>query len=235
MANETAKPQAAVRATDELEELAESDLEELEPTLQMPLQRSSSERASAPPPLPIEARRSSVPPSPPQSGMFRIKGAEPRAEQASVDPAELTQQAQRLQAELHERTTQVDRMRLALTLRDDRLHELERALARQRDRADALERELAEQRTRIHTLEQALRDQQTAGADDMRLLPGVGPVFARKLAEHGVTRFAQLASYGPEQIIELARVLGIPARRIESSGWVAKAAELAAHATTRVA
>jgi predicted flap endonuclease-1-like 5' DNA nuclease len=43
-----------------------------------------------------------------------------------------------------------------------------------------------------------------------------------------VTSFAQLASCGPEQVVELARALGIPERRIESGGWVAKAAELAA-------
>lgn len=224
----TANPNLEPKKPDELEELADADLEELEPTLQMPRERTSSERASAPPPLPIEARRSSVPPSPPQSGMFRIKGAQPRTEQASVDPAELAQQVQQLQAELHERTTQVDRMRLAVTLRDDRLHELERALGRQRDRAGELERSLDEQRARVRALEQALREREAASHDDLRRIPGIGPVFARKLAERGVTRFEQLASMGAAEIAELADALGVPVRRIEGAGWVSKAAALVA-------
>lgn len=212
---------------DQLEELVDTDLEELEPTLQMTV-RHAGERSSAPPPLPIEARRSSVPPSPPQSGMFRIKGAEARPTQATVDPAELAQQVQRLQSELHERTTQVDRMRLAVTLRDDRVHDLERALTRQRERTQELESGLAAQQARVQALEDALRGHQATMQDDLQRIPGVGPVFARKLAERGVTRFAQLASFGPEQVAELADALGIPVRRIDSAGWVAKAAELAA-------
>jgi predicted flap endonuclease-1-like 5' DNA nuclease len=222
---ENVKPEDAT-PNDQLEELVDTDLEELEPTLQMPVRHASSERSSAPPPLPIEARRSSVPPSPPQSGMFRIKGAESRP--PSVDPAELAQQVQRLQSELHERTTQVDRMRLAVTLRDDRVHDLERALTHQRERVQELERSLAAQQTHVKALEDALRVNQATMQDDLRRIAGVGPVFARKLAERGVTRFAQLASFGPEQVAELADALGIPVRRIESAGWVAKAAELAA-------
>ena len=231
----TATPNPETEQTDELEEsaeLAEADLEELEPTLQMPM-RASSERASAPPPLPIEARRSSVPPSPPQSGMFRIKGAEAHAAEAAVDPRELARQVQQLQAELHERTTQVDRMRLAVTLRDDRLHQLERSLSRQSERADELARKLEEQRARVGVLEQALREREAASHDDLRRIPGIGPVFARKLEERGVRRFEQLAAFGAAEIAELAEALGIPARRIESAGWVAKAAELASATTVR--
>ena len=71
-------------------------------------------------------------------------------------------------------------------------------------------------------------------ADDLRRIAGIGPVFARKLAERGVTSFEQLAACGPEQVADLAQVLGIPVRRIETGGWVAKAAELAAEKTRAV-
>jgi len=224
----TANPDPETNKTDELEELADADLEELEPTLQMPRMRAPSERASAPPPLPIEARRSSVPPSPPQSGMFRIKGVEPSAGQVAVDPVELAKQLRQVQAQLEERTTQVDRLRLAITLRDDRLHELDRLLGRQRDRADELARSLEQQQARADAAEEALREREVASRDDLRRIPGIGPVFARKLEERGIKRFEQLAGFGAAEIAELAEALGIPTRRIESAGWVAKAAELAA-------
>lgn len=219
-----APPNPAAQLPDELQELADADLEELEPTLQMAIAHGGPERTSTPPPLPIEARRSSVPPAPPQSGMFRISERPAPA----ADPSALAEQIRSLQAELHERTTQVDRMRLALTLRDDRLHALQRSLDAQRERADELERSLAVERERVSATEHALRARETVMADDLRRIAGIGPVFARKLAERGVTQFEQLAAFGPEQVAELAELLGIPVRRIESGGWVAKAAELAA-------
>ena len=66
-----------------------------------------------------------------------------------------------------------------------------------------------------------------AGADDLKLLSGVGPALEKKLHEAGVTSFAQIAAWGPEEIAEMDEKLSFKGR-IERDGWVEQAATLAA-------
>ncbi len=65
-----------------------------------------------------------------------------------------------------------------------------------------------------------------AGADDLKLLSGVGPVLEKKLIEAGVTSFAQIAVWGPKDIEEFDEKLSFKGR-IEREGWVEQAKELA--------
>ncbi|HEX2256281.1 MAG TPA: 30S ribosomal protein S2 [Afifellaceae bacterium] len=62
--------------------------------------------------------------------------------------------------------------------------------------------------------------------DDLKQLPGVGPVLERKLNQLGVTRFSQIAELGEEDTARLEEALGAKGR-IERDEWVAKARELA--------
>ncbi len=66
-----------------------------------------------------------------------------------------------------------------------------------------------------------------AGPDDLKLLKGVGPALEKKLHENGVTTFAQVASWGPEEIADMDDKLSFKGR-IERDGWVEQAATLAA-------
>ncbi|MEL7486595.1 MAG: 50S ribosomal protein L21 [Pseudomonadota bacterium] len=66
-----------------------------------------------------------------------------------------------------------------------------------------------------------------AGGDDLTKLSGVGPVLAQKLADNGVTSFAQIASWGPEEIADFDEKLSFKGR-IEREGWVDQAKKLAA-------
>ena len=66
-----------------------------------------------------------------------------------------------------------------------------------------------------------------AGADDLKLLSGVGPALEKKLHDAGVTSFAQIAAWGAEEIAEFDEKLSFKGR-IEREGWVAQAATLAA-------
>ena len=63
------------------------------------------------------------------------------------------------------------------------------------------------------------------GPDDLTRLAGVGPTFAQRLRNAGVTTFAQLAAREPEQIAE---ALGWSASRVERERLRERAAELAA-------
>lgn len=61
-----------------------------------------------------------------------------------------------------------------------------------------------------------------AGADDLKKLTGVGPALEKKLHEAGVTSFAQIAAWGPEDIAEMDDKLSFKGR-IERDGWVEQA------------
>jgi large subunit ribosomal protein L21 len=65
-----------------------------------------------------------------------------------------------------------------------------------------------------------------AGADDLKELSGVGPALEKKLHEAGVTTFAQIAAWGPEDIAEMDEKLSFKGR-IEREGWVEQAKKLA--------
>lgn len=62
--------------------------------------------------------------------------------------------------------------------------------------------------------------------DDLTALKGVGPAYAKKLNEAGITTFAQLASLTPEGVTELEEKLNA-AGRVERDGWIEQAKELA--------
>ncbi|MEM9706639.1 MAG: 50S ribosomal protein L21 [Pseudomonadota bacterium] len=62
----------------------------------------------------------------------------------------------------------------------------------------------------------------SGGADDLKKLSGVGPALEKKLHEAGVTSFAQIASWGPEEIAEFDEKLSFKGR-IEREQWVEQA------------
>ncbi|MEL6466247.1 MAG: 50S ribosomal protein L21 [Pseudomonadota bacterium] len=65
-----------------------------------------------------------------------------------------------------------------------------------------------------------------AGGDDLKQLSGVGPALEKKLHEAGVTTFAQIAAWTPEDVAAMDEKLSFKGR-IEREGWIAQAEELA--------
>ena len=65
-----------------------------------------------------------------------------------------------------------------------------------------------------------------AGADDLKLLSGVGPALEKKLHEAGVTSFAQIAAWTDADVEEFGEKLSFKGR-IEREGWIEQAKELA--------
>ena len=63
-------------------------------------------------------------------------------------------------------------------------------------------------------------------ADDLKKLSGVGPALEKKLIEAGVTTFAQIAAWTPEDVAAMDEKLSFKGR-IEREGWIAQAADLA--------
>lgn len=64
------------------------------------------------------------------------------------------------------------------------------------------------------------------GADDLTKISGVGPVIVKKLHALGVTTFAQIAAWTPEDVEEMDEKLSFKGR-IDRDDWLKQAAELA--------
>ncbi|MEP1198396.1 50S ribosomal protein L21 [Tateyamaria sp.] len=62
--------------------------------------------------------------------------------------------------------------------------------------------------------------------DDLKQLSGVGPALEKKLHAAGVTTFAQIAAWTPEDVAAMDEKLSFKGR-IEREGWIAQAAEMA--------
>lgn len=60
--------------------------------------------------------------------------------------------------------------------------------------------------------------------DDLSKISGVGPVMVKKLNDSGVSSFAQIAAWTPEQVTEFDEKLNFKGR-IERDGWIAQATE----------
>ncbi|MCL4154819.1 UNVERIFIED_CONTAM: hypothetical protein GTU68_044154 [Idotea baltica] len=65
-----------------------------------------------------------------------------------------------------------------------------------------------------------------AGADDLTRISGVGPVIVKKLHAQGVTTFAQIAAWTPEEVAAMDDVLNFKGR-IDRDEWLKQAAEFA--------
>ena len=66
----------------------------------------------------------------------------------------------------------------------------------------------------------------STGADDLKVLSGVGPALEKKLHEAGVTTFAQIAAWNADDIAAMDEKLSFKGR-IEREGWVEQAKALA--------
>ena len=63
-------------------------------------------------------------------------------------------------------------------------------------------------------------------ADDLTQISGVGPVIVKKLHAEGVTTFAQIAAWTPEQVADMDEKLNFKGR-IDRDEWLKQAADLA--------
>ena len=63
-------------------------------------------------------------------------------------------------------------------------------------------------------------------SDDLKKLSGVGPALEKKLVAGGVTSFAQIAGWSPEDVASVDAELALKGK-IEKEGWIAQAKDLA--------
>ncbi len=68
-----------------------------------------------------------------------------------------------------------------------------------------------------------------AGADDLKVLSGVGPALEKKLHAEGITTFAQIAGWNDADVESFGEKLSFKGR-IEREGWIEQAKTLVADA-----
>jgi predicted flap endonuclease-1-like 5' DNA nuclease len=144
---------------------------------------------------------------------------------------------------------QLDVVRRMLAVRDAEI----RTLLEQRDarvlELDALRHQLSSRElavkelefnalsrdTRIRELEKELdaaRIKAGNAGDDLRQIKGIGPAFERELKRLGISSFAQIAAWTPEDVASIAKKIKAKPERIRRDDWVARAKDLAAKART---
>lgn len=78
----------------------------------------------------------------------------------------------------------------------------------------------------------AAKKTETAGADDLMRIKGIGPKLSDWLHENGVNRYAQIAAWDAATVADYAQRLGRMGNRIEADDWVGQAKLLAAGGET---
>jgi predicted flap endonuclease-1-like 5' DNA nuclease len=73
---------------------------------------------------------------------------------------------------------------------------------------------------------EAVVEQAKSAGDDLTLLVGIGPKLAASLADLGVTRFSEIAAWGPKELADFNAKLDLKGRA-ERDAWVAQAKRLA--------
>ena len=66
-------------------------------------------------------------------------------------------------------------------------------------------------------------------ADDLTQMTGIGPKLTAALAARGVTRFAQIAAWTADDLVEVDAALSLKGRAVREA-WVAQAKRFAKHA-----
>jgi predicted flap endonuclease-1-like 5' DNA nuclease len=131
-----------------------------------------------------------------------------------------------------------DREALGLAGFRARLDDVETLVLQAGTEEERLKKKLGEQEQTIAALREQLEQVERASlappppsappGDDLTLIKGIGPKYARLLRELGVTSYAALAAWTEDDVERAAAHLGIPAARVRKAGWIEAAARLVA-------
>jgi predicted flap endonuclease-1-like 5' DNA nuclease len=195
-------------------------------------------------PLAADLNARPRPPAPPGqyagSALPRPIGAPPPAaggKLPAIRPAGLDAKTA-IAPETEALVAEVERLSKLMRERDAYLAELEAVYAQRSEallaaetKLEAQSAELELRAARIAELEasRTARSLQAPAAtvrDDLTRIRGIGPHYARVLANLGVTSFAAIAAWTPEECTSFARQLKVNAGRVERDQWVEQARAL---------
>jgi predicted flap endonuclease-1-like 5' DNA nuclease len=133
-------------------------------------------------------------------------------------------------------------LRETLATRDRRVHDLELKLQDSTDQARQLQTKLESWKQRVMPLTRKLKQQKEllqrlcrdkvaeqqieAPGDDLKAIHGIGPALERRLQQHGIRHYRQLADMNREELASIAQKLAIAPNRAERDDWIQQARDL---------
>ena len=133
-------------------------------------------------------------------------------------------------------------IRETLATRDRNVHDLKVALQETTEQEKLLKDKLDSWKQRVTPLTKKLRqqkeviqkfcqsddveDQGEKPDDDLKAIRGIGPALERRLQQHGIYRYQQLAEMTMEELADIARKLAIAPQLAERDAWIQQARDL---------
>ena len=186
-----------------------------------------------------------LPPAKPNGGTGRPSVPSVRAPVAIVGSEEALAELERVTKRMRERDAYLAEIEAAYAQRQEALLKAEAEI-------EKLRTQLTVKEARLADLEQQLRERSSAppaarpsqppsaaqqrpsqpvgpqSSNDLTRIKGIGPGYARALYALGISSFAKIAAWTPEDVASYGKKLKTPAGRIERDRWIEQARELIA-------
>jgi len=133
-------------------------------------------------------------------------------------------------------------LRETLATRDRRVHDLELQLKDSTERTRELQLKLDNWRQRVSPLTRKLRQQKEViqkycrdddkreqaeePGDDLKAIQGIGPALERRLQQHGIRLYRQLAAMTADELADVSRKLAIAPNLAQRDDWIQQARDL---------
>jgi len=194
----------------------------------------------------FETDESSVSAMEKELGILRIERDELAARISRME----TEQVQNLAtAEANINEDKIARMRAdmgelreTLATRDRRVHDLELQLKDRTERTRELQLKLDNWKQRVSPLTRKLRQQKEViqkycrdddkreqaeePGDDLKAIQGIGPALERRLQQHGIRLYRQLAAMTADELADISRKLAIAPNLAQRDDWIQQARDL---------
>ncbi len=183
-------------------------------------------------------------------GILRIERDELAARISRME----TEQAQNLATtESNKNEDKIARMRAdmgelreTLATRDRRVHDLELQLKDRTERTRELQLKLDNWKQRVSPLTRKLKQQKEViqnfyrnddtkhrpeehgeePGDDLKAIQGIGPALERRLQQHGIRCYRQIAEMTADELADVSRKLAIAPNLAQRDGWIQQARDL---------
>ncbi len=134
-------------------------------------------------------------------------------------------------------------LRETLAIRDRRVHDLELQFQDSTQRTRELQAKLDNWKHRVTPLTRKLKQQkemirrfceddspesqtEDESGDDLKAIHGIGPALERRLQQHGIRHYRQIAELTTDELVDMAKKLAIAPHLAERDAWVEQARKL---------
>lgn len=183
-------------------------------------------------------------------GMLRIERDElaARVSRMAAEQAQNGSAIVKDEGKISRMRAEMGELRETLAIRDRRIHDLELQLSDSTERTRTLQAKLDDWKQRVSPLTRKLKDQKKIiqelqrfedtqhrgekSGDDLKAIQGIGPALERRLQQHGIRFYQQLAEMTASELTDVSRKLAIAPNLAERDEWIQQARNLQEQAET---